>query len=49
MCQLQNGKVKIDGLLGDRITLDKLPEQLKLFAEKKTKLKTIVYPNGIVE
>lgn len=49
MCQLQSGKVKIDEFLGDQIVLEKLPEQLKLFAEKKTKLKTVVYPNGIVD
>lgn len=49
MRQIQAGKVLVDGLVGDRIELDQLPEQLKLFAEKKTKMKTVVYPNGITE
>lgn len=38
--------MKIDKMIGDKILLEDLPEQLKAFAEKKTKLKTIVYPNG---
>lgn len=49
MRQIQQGKVKVDDLIGSKILLDELPKQLKLFAEKKTKLKTIVYPNGFVE
>lgn len=48
MVQLQTGKVKVSEMIGDRILLEDLPEQLQAFAEKKTKLKTIVYPNGIV-
>ena len=49
MCQLQGGNVKIDELIGDRVSLEELPDQLKRFAEKKTKLKTVVYPNGFVD
>lgn len=49
MRQLQQGKVKTDCLIGDRIELDALPVFLKAFAEKKTKLKTVVYPNGLVD
>ena len=49
MRQLQAGKVQVCDLIGDRITLDELPDQLKRVAERKTKLKTIVYPNGFVE
>lgn len=49
MRQLQLGKVRVEDMIGERILLDQLPEALKLFAEKKMKLKTIVYPNGIVD
>lgn len=49
MRQLQSGKVKIDALIGDRILLEELTEQIKRFAEKKTKLKTVVYPNGFID
>lgn len=46
MMQLKTGKVRVDKMIGDRILLDELPAQLEAFAQKKTKLKTIVYPNG---
>ena len=46
---LQHGKVKVLPLIGDRIPLDALPAQIQAFAEKKTKMKTIVYPNGFVD
>lgn len=49
MRQLQSGKVRIDGLLGDKVSLEELPDQLKAIAERRTKLKTIVYPNGLVD
>ena len=49
MKQLQMGKVKTECLLGNKILLDDLPGYLKDFAEKRTKLKGIVYPNGFVE
>ena len=48
MQQLKSGKVNVSKLFGDKILLDELPRQIQAFAEKKTKLKTVVYPNGFV-
>ncbi|MDO4518993.1 MAG: zinc-dependent alcohol dehydrogenase family protein [Eubacteriales bacterium] len=49
MKQIQSGKVKVLDFIGYKIELDEFPEQLKAISERKTNLKTIVYPNGIVE
>ena len=49
MHQLQREKVQVSQLIGDKILLDDLPVQIQAFAEKRTKLKTIVYPNGFVD
>lgn len=49
MRQLQLGKVKTESFIGQKVLLEELPEYLKAFAEGKTKLKGIVYPNGIVD
>ena len=49
MRQLQLGRVKTEGFIGQKILLEELPDYLKAFAEKRTKLKGVVYPNGFVE
>lgn len=49
MRQLQMGKVKIDCLIGNKILLDDLPKYIKAFAEKETKQKIVVYPNGFID
>lgn len=46
---LKAGLVKTDCLIGEKILLEDLPEKLVQFANGKTKLKTIVYPNGFVD
>ena len=48
MLELKSGRVKVSKMIGDKILLDELPRQIQAFAEKKTKLKTVVYPNGFV-
>lgn len=46
---LKSGHIVTDCLIGEKILLDELPEKLVQFANGKTKLKTIVYPNGFVD
>ena len=49
LVQLRTGKVKTEGLVSDKITLDELPKFLEQLSKGSSKLKTIVYPNGLVE
>lgn len=46
---LKNNVIDVKSLIGAKITLDEMPEQMDKFISGKTEMKTVVYPNGIVE
>lgn len=46
---LQLGAIRVKELTGDRISLEELPMAIKKIAEEGQDLKTMVYPNGMVD
>ena len=44
---LAGGRVDAAGIIGDRLVLAQLPEQMERLAGGKTNLKTVIYPNGL--
>lgn len=46
---LKNKVIDVSDFVGEKVTLDQMPAQMEKFLSGKTDMKTLVYPNGIVD